>query len=238
MHEAISGSEQWQLKTILEPEKRLQLCRFSTDGKWLAAGTGENAVMVWDAQTLQPRFVLPVASDGEHEIRAIGFSPDNQWLVVGTWDYDRAGKILALRFGAGESPGLLWEVEVSGQISDLDFQPGTQHLAMAFYEQNMALYRFSDGQRIREIRMEEEVNSISFHPTKDLVALGTYNTISILNTINYQPWQILTGGAFYVAFSPRGDRLAAATGGGPTGCRTEAGSCAVKIWNLPYVEED
>ena len=52
---------------------------YSPDGQWIASGSWDNKVFLWDALTMESIASLPHPGN----IRALAFSPDSSWLVAG-----------------------------------------------------------------------------------------------------------------------------------------------------------
>jgi eukaryotic-like serine/threonine-protein kinase len=52
---------------------------YSPDGQWIASGDWDNKVLLWDALTTEHIATLPHTGN----IRALAFSPDSSWIVVG-----------------------------------------------------------------------------------------------------------------------------------------------------------
>ena len=76
----------------------------SKDGRWIAAGTLDGEVSVWDAKTFEKVF----SHQNDHVIRAVDFSPDSTRLLVGqkgyhtgpsVWDIPTRKKVLTLEQG-------------------------------------------------------------------------------------------------------------------------------------------
>ena len=60
---------------------------YSPDGQWIASGSWDKTVRLWDAVTGESCAILPHPGF----VRALAFSPDSSWLVSGC----RSGRIVA-----------------------------------------------------------------------------------------------------------------------------------------------
>ena len=59
---------------------------FSRDGRWLASGSADAMVCLWDLSTPDPAAHPWNMAGHLDEIRALSFSPDGHWLASGSLD--------------------------------------------------------------------------------------------------------------------------------------------------------
>jgi WD40 repeat protein len=65
-------------------EREVWALAFSSDGRWLASGSGDTTVRLWDMHNHRAE---PVVLGGhEREVWALAFSSDGRWLASGSGD--------------------------------------------------------------------------------------------------------------------------------------------------------
>jgi WD40 repeat protein len=179
----------------------------SPDGRWIASGSWDKTIRIWDARTR----TLSVRLDHESNVRALAFSPDSSWLVSGCDSDDQLQ---------------IWEV-ATGQHRKTIRGPGKSLGAVAVSP---------DGGRIAAVNREGKLVVIDFHTGEEIASLGMKgsfvrkalayscdgrwlagtgeeNKIIVWDTATWRPAMHLEGHTSdidSVAFSPDGRKLVSA----------------------------
>lgn len=201
-----------------------QTIAFSPDGRTLASASNqwEKQVWLWD-----------VASG---ELQGVIQTPDNSPVLSLAWSPD--GKTLATGEGHQGFKVRLWDVATLENIETLD-----RHTApvtsLVFTPDGTGLISGSedgtiqgwDDDAVRKLTRVggrlQAVNSLSLHPTQNILAIGTRDTSVRFWDAGQQGAGVLNGnqGAITsVAFSPNGEVLAS------------AGNETVQLWNVPQLQ--
>src|SRR5260370_20291262 len=105
---------------------------FSLDGRWIATGSHDGWVRVWDATTGQARFSLRAHKD---HVGWVAFSPDGRRLATASWD-KTAGLWDFDPQRAGAEISLLHTLTAhQDQVGCVTFSPDSQRLASAGEDQ-------------------------------------------------------------------------------------------------------
>jgi len=97
----------------------------SGDGKWIASGNCDTTIMVWDAESGQPRLTIPAHSK---RVACLAFTPDGERLYSASWDktlkiWDTATGKHIRTFGRGDS--VIYDLALSADGRRLAVARGT-----------------------------------------------------------------------------------------------------------------
>ncbi|RLT39265.1 MAG: CHAT domain-containing protein [Chloroflexi bacterium] len=146
----VGSTQLWDVNTLQQTGNSLRArsgyvsaLAYSADGRWLAAGTEDNVITLWEMPEGQERFFRPSVSS--YGVQALAFSPN--------------GKLLAS--GSGSSRVQLWQVP-TGQpfgdsypdhddtIVDLAFSPDGARLFSASTDRTVVIHDLDTQRLVRE----------------------------------------------------------------------------------------
>ena len=225
-----TGKEKLALKGHADVIRDLDI---SPDGKWLATASLDGTIKVWDVQTAGCLHTLKGHPEG---VLYVSFSPDGKRVVGSGGDRDREGEIR------------MWDWEADKQVLSLPhdalfgkalFSPDGKHLAChrtgvykAWKPGLVEVWNYLSRELVfsRELP-SEEVECIAYSPDGAFLANGLDNsTIIVINSLTGDETPKLAPPGYVgehhrpvegIAFSPSGDRLAAAYRDG-----------TVRIWGI------
>jgi WD40 repeat protein len=153
---------------------------FSPDGQWLASGSRDRTVRLW--QVSDGTLMRTLSGHTDH-VTSVAFSPDGQYLASGSRD----GQIRLWQASDGSLIRLI--TSVSG-LSALAFSPDGQYLASgdSYY---VALWRVSDGEFVRRFNFFDSVMAIAFSPNGQTIGVGSAGMIG--SPGNLALWQVADG---------------------------------------------
>ncbi len=187
---------------------------FSPDGLWLASGSRDGIILVWDVKTRQIARQLSLGS--EIRTNALAFSPDSRIIAAG----GTAGQIRLWDAQTGEPIG----EPFAGQTEDIwsiAFAPGGKVLASGSADNTVQLWDVETGQLIGQplVGHTDLVYSVAFSPDGRVLASGgADNTVRLWDVQTGQsigqPIEGHTNWVWSVAFSPDGRWLASGSADG------------------------
>jgi WD40 repeat protein len=139
---AESGIQFWdtsgKAEGTLPLEKKARSLAVSSDGKYLAAGSTYEEVLIFDLP--QRSLLHTLSSEGSYEVRSVSFSPDGKILAAG------AGRITLWDPGAGT---LKKSIDVGGTgVNALAWSPDGKAVASALDDEVATIWDETSGERV------------------------------------------------------------------------------------------
>lgn len=190
-------------------ESSIIVLAFSPDGKWLATGSEDKTIRLWDMQN--PSGAPIILRKHEGEINTLAFSPDSRWLATGSSDTTIALWDLQ---NFAIAPHLLQGNDY--QIYELAFSSNGHWLATRSEEKTARVWDMYNLSSSPLILGGDEcaITALTFHPEGSFLATGCeYGMILLWNVQDSSPLSIpfrgISGTITKLAFSQDGHWLAA-----------------------------
>ncbi|MGJ5634139.1 nSTAND1 domain-containing NTPase, partial [Nostoc sp. CALU 1950] len=179
-------------------EQEVNCVAFSPDGKFIASGSSDYTVCLWN---IIGNPTAQFLCGHEQEVNCLAFSPDGKLIVSGSID-----GILCLWDLQGNLITQLWQGHEEGIIS-VAFSPNDDSIVSVGFDGTVCLWDFEGNAITQPWRGHKEgVISVAFSPNGDsIVSVGFDGTVCLWdlqgNTIT-QPWHKHEAKIICVAFSP------------------------------------
>ena len=205
-----------EVNTLYGHKNQVHSLAFHPDGELLASGSADNDVILWKLPEAKRKVTLRGHVEG---VNRVSFSPDGKWLAS----------------GSGDKTIKLWNVAKQREVTtffghrdevlDVQFSPDGKQLASGSWDTSIKLWNLG---RVKITSLKEKarnINCVSFHPEKPLVAAGNDDSvITLWDVVEDRRLMILRGhseAVWSIAFNPKQDILA--SGGADD---------TIKLWQL------
>ncbi|MEM9326299.1 MAG: caspase family protein [Bacteroidota bacterium] len=164
--------------TTPKMEKYMTAVAFSPDGKWLATGGYMGEVLIWDLKTQQATDTLKVNPEqGLGYGINLTFSPNGQFLAIG--EDNRVANIYRTSDWSLEHAFTLDYGWCGGCATFTSFSPDGQWLAKQSHNDTLKIYNLATGALEKKLGTAvEEVIGVQFHPSGQMVIIGTTSAIT------------------------------------------------------------
>ena len=124
-------------------ERATRTAAFSRDGRWLATGSEEGAIRLWDLSPIDPTSLVFALDGHKGAVHGLAFSSDGRWLVSGAAD----GTVRLWRLTTeGAKQARVFDEGRYGAIQSLALSPNSDWLVFGTQRGNICIWRMSiDG---------------------------------------------------------------------------------------------
>ncbi len=186
----------------------VQSVAFSSDGRFVASGSGDTTIKLWQVSDGK---LLRTLEGHKSTVNCVAFSPDGRIIASGSHD-------ATIKLWQASNGKLLRTLESHKDcIENIAFSLDGRIIASGSGDKTINLWQASDGKLLRTLEGHKSiVKSVAFSPDGSIIASGSYDTTIKL-------WQVSDGkllrtleghkNAIYsVAFSPDGRTIASGLG--------------------------
>ncbi|MFK8185277.1 MAG: caspase family protein [Phormidesmis sp.] len=150
---------------LYDHEGGVRAVAYSPNNQYIASGSTDNTIKIWNAKTGQLVKTLPVA---DQWIYAVAFSPDGQRMVS-------AGKDKALRIwdvNTGQQVGQDFTGH-TGEVRAVTFSPDGSKLVSGSDDKTIRIWDVNSGKTLAEKTHWGAVWAVAFSPDGNLIASGS-----------------------------------------------------------------
>jgi WD40 repeat protein len=159
--------------------KPVTVVAFSKDGRWLASGSEDMTIEIWDLHAFSPSARPIILNGNETEIRVMGFSPDSHWLAAGG---DKNNAFLWNLANLTSPPFIL-----SGHLASIEslaFSPDAHWLATGSADETIHLWNLQNADPAQNSLVltghHGDISALAFDPSGQWLASGSLDTTARL----------------------------------------------------------
>jgi serine/threonine protein kinase len=195
-------------KTLTGHSDSVQSVVYSPDGRYLASGSGDKNIKIWEVATGKQLRTLTGHSD---TVSSVLYSPDGRYLASGSNDKNIK----------------IWEVATGkqlrtltghyGEVYSVIYSPDGRYLASGSWDKNIKIWEVATGKQLRTLTGHSSpVLSVVYSPDGRYLASGNGDkNIKIWEVATGKQLRTLTGhsgSVWSVVYSPDGRYLASGNG--------------------------
>jgi WD40 repeat protein len=166
-------------QTLKGHTKPVTTVAFSPNGQWLASGSADGTVKLWNAQTGE---LEQTHEEAGTEIHGIAFAPDGKTLAIAAVKTGGEGYVALVDLSAGKLGETKRKVPEQN-INSIAFSPDGKTLALGNVSSSLKLWDPETGAAKKTLEGQGiQTRSLAFSPDgKTLVAGGWGNTVKLWN---------------------------------------------------------
>ncbi|MCP4109026.1 MAG: protein kinase, partial [Desulfobacteraceae bacterium] len=155
--------------TLAEHSDRVNSTAFSFCGKYIATGTSDNTVTLWNVKAGKPVKKSAKTLKGHtHSVNTVAFSPDSKYLASGSSD----NTLILWLAETGDTVRTLEGHE--GMVSSLCFSPDSRFIISGSHDRTVKLWDINTGNPVMTLEGHEYgVNCVSVSPDGKFAASGS-----------------------------------------------------------------
>lgn len=209
-----------ELPNIIEVDSMVHDCLYSPNGHWLAVGTGDGKIKLYETKNLELKHTLEGHRGG---VTSLSFSPNSELLASGAMD----GGIIMWDVHRGEESHIRsaeeWRQPPIGHACEtysVDFSPDGEILASGGQDGDVILWKLEDGRRLSRLYTFSQdernmVRSVKFSPNGDFLASAIlFEPAQLWRVQSKEGWSLMSEEydgemeVVVITFSPSGGFLA------------------------------
>lgn len=178
---------------------------YSPDGNFVASGSADGQIILWDARTGAVLRTLQGHTEG---VNTLTFSPDSLSLASGSVDKT----VILWNVGSGENIHVLTAHRKA--ISDIVFSPDGLILACTSQDSTITVWNAQNGELLKTLvanvskDLPAGFTSLAFSPGGALLAVGSSKGVVFWDTSLWAELRTVSSNVLSLAYAPDGESMA------------------------------